>query len=598
MTMARATGSWGRTVLVALALGAIGCGGSASESSGQETEGDASAASSAAASSAGRDGSSSGATDAASDGPSLPTPDAADATASERNDATIDGASQNPDGGGSGEEAGADSGPEAGTQDAALDASGTGVADASGEGGVPTAILIESGPNFKMRGMTGDGYVVYINRTTEAYFAQSTAAGSSPIPLYTLSSVQQGDVNVLGNLVFISAWQGNAVYAADLTLWSSSLGSPELVSSSAVEGYVWASPDSQHFVYVNVTGVTNIIVGSFVGVDVATNATTTLATNVDLSDCGVSVAFAGESNVLEYCPVTDAALTQNVQAFAFANGWTPLLYVPQVPIGFALDPNGQQVVTASTATLGVFPLDGGPATVLDPTTAINGNTFLQGSFSDPFFVDYTTESGGLMETYVANPSPTMLVDAGVTAIDTLSPNDQWLLTTSQFDSNNNFLDFSLASALNPGALQSVATSTEFQSEPLGLSPSGGIFSTDSSWLFFYSDYGTTSTDVTVGNLYAVSVKAPATQRLISNGTAFDDIPLVGSTVVVLDNFELPDGSTIPTVDLDWFDLSTNNPPTVLATGVPREVAVSKDLTKIAYVVLEGPDAGVYLTTVP
>jgi hypothetical protein len=488
-----------------------------------------------------------------------------------------------------------------GPYDAATAEGGTSVADA-GDGGVPNPVLVQAGPNLKIRGLTADGNVVYVNRVTETYFFQSIAPGSTPTQLFALSSNQSGAVAVLGNLVFVAASQH--FYAVDLTLWSSSLGPPVLVTSTNFNGEVWASADSKHFIYPNVTGLSSTIIGSLIGVDVTASGLTTrtLVTGVDLYNCAVNVQFAGDEAVAEYCLPTDAgALADTLQAFQFTTGWTPGLSVAQTASSFVLDPNGEQVAVAASVTngeLAAFPTDGGAPTLLDPTTTISQQTTLVGSASDPWSVDYTTPSGGLMQTYAASPAPQVLVSTGVSAVDATSNDGQWLLTTDQFDQSGNFLDFSLASPLDPGPLGLVADSSQFAGAPLGLGPSRGVFSTDSKSVFFFANYGESSAGISVGDLYAASVANPSVPRLLSTGSAFDDVPLQGSTVLVLDNVALPDSSTIPTVDLEWMDLSTTNPPTVLASGIPREVAVSNDLTQVVYVVLEGSAPGVYLATVP
>jgi hypothetical protein len=96
----------------------------------------------------------------------------------------------------------------------------------------------------------------------------------------------------------------------------------------------------------------------------------------------------------------------------------------------------------------------------------------------------------------------------------------------------------------------------------------------------------------------MSIAAPSSYRVVSSGLEFDDVSLQGSKVLMLDDLQLPDGGTIPLIDLKVADLSTSNPPQVIASGIPREVAVSPDLSKFAYVVLQGANAGVYVAPVP
>lgn len=491
-------------------------------------------------------------------------------------------------------DASSDSAPEGSTLDAAGEA---GAVDA----GYPGPTLVQSGANLKMRGMTADDYVVYISRTTNTYFAQSIAPGSTPTQLYALSSSQSGIVSVLGDLVFV--WGYASYYAATVTLWSSALSTPLPLSSTAYAGDVWASADSQHFAYVSVTGTSGVLVGSIVGVDVDASGAhpRTLVTNVDLSHCSVSVRFAGSYAVAGYCPASDAGTTQTVQSFSVADDWSPSLVVHDNLGSFAVDPNGQEVVAASTSTgngdLQVFPIDGGGAgTVLDTATALSGQVIL-GSPTYPWSIDYTTQAGGLMQTFVTNPAPQLLVDGGVSYLDARSVDGKWLLVTNQVSSGQ-YLDFSLVSTTNPGTPQLVAASTQYGSLPLGLSASLGTFTTDGQSVLFYSNWAESSAGLYVGYLHSMSIASPSTYRLLSNGYGYDDVALQGSKVLLLDDFQLPDGGTIPTVDLEVVDLSTTKPAQLIASGVPREVAVSTDLSKFAYVVLQGPTAGVYVAPVP
>jgi hypothetical protein len=508
-------------------------------------------------------------------------------TAADSGDATV------PDGSGG-------SVTDAASDGSVLDAANE--AGEAGDGGYAGPTLVQSGENLKMRGMTADDNVVYISRVTNTYFAQSIAPGSSPTQLYTLSSTQSGMVSVLGDLVFV--WGYAHFYASTITLWSSALATPVNVTNTAYAGYVWASADSKHFAYVNVTNTTAPYVGSIIGVDLDSSGMhpTTLVTNVDLSHCSVAMRFSGSYVVAGYCAATDAAVTQTVQSFSIPDGWSPGLVVPGSIDGFVVDPNGQLVVAASTASAGgdlqAFPIDGGGTpTVLDPSTHIVGAKAIVGSPTYPWSIDYAVGGGGLMQTYVDNPAPQVLVDAGITRVDAVSGDGKWLLVTNQLDSNGHDLDLSLASTLVPGTPQLVATSTQYGSMPLGLAASKGVFTTDGQSLLFYTSYAP-SAGIYVGSLQAMSITAPSTYRQLSTGLVYDDVSLAGSKVLMLDDFEEPDGSTIPLVDLKVIDVSTSDPAQLIASAVPREVAVSADLSKFAYVVLLGPTAGVYVANVP
>jgi hypothetical protein len=202
-----------------------------------------------------------------------------------------------------------------------------------------------------------------------------------------------------------------------------------------------------------------------------------------------------------------------------------------------------------------------------------------------------------MQTFVTNPAPQLLVDGGVSYLDARSVDGKWLLVTNQVSSGQ-YLDFSLVSTTNPGTPQLVAASTQYGSLPLGLSASLGTFTTDGQSVLFYSNWAESSAGLYVGYLHSMSIASPSTYRLLSNGYGYDDVALQGSKVLLLDDFQLPDGGTIPTVDLEVVDLSTTKPAQLIASGVPREVAVSTDLSKFAYVVLQGPTAGVYVAPVP
>jgi hypothetical protein len=308
------------------------------------------------------------------------------------------------------------------------------------------------------------------------------------------------------------------------------------------------------------------------------------------------------------------------------NGWASVAVVPnavaafqydftdraQFTYPFAVDPAGGQIA-ASSATSGngavqVFPLDGGPGTVVDPSLPLTSSLSFAGSVTDPWSILYNNGAGALEQAYASNPAPQTLVEAGVNYFNAFSDDGQWMLV-----SNNTlttaawFADLSLVSTQSPAAPVLVASSAQSDGGPVApravYDPySGGKrgFTADSAYALAETNLTQASYVLWLGSLRSMSVAAPHTTKVLSNGQAIDYVPLGGSRVLVADNYQQPDGGSA-TVDFDEVDPASSAGAVNIVKSVPAvpgDYALSSDRTQIAYVVTTGTAPGIYVSPVP
>ena len=323
------------------------------------------------------------------------------------------------------------------------------------------ASMILAGTSLKIKGMTRDGWIVYLDTSGSNFDYRAIQVPPSDAGVQSLSGASyqeiarvpyegSGDALVINDLAF--TWGGGT-----LTLWSSALGAkPVTVSGTSVVDAVWASDDSSHFAYID------SLSGAIYGVNGDGTHPTMLVSSAD-SRCTPRLTFGGDYLVIGYCPggTTNAML----QSFDISNGWAPSLQTPESLVSSIVDPEGTMVVapapTGGTSAFQVFPLDGGPGRVLDPATPFIYGENNAGALTYPWYVVYNNDAGALKQAYTSlSPPPRVLVDAGVTAFEAVSPSGQWLVTARDLDGTGQPLDLSLASMTDPGTPVSMGTSSD------------------------------------------------------------------------------------------------------------------------------------------
>jgi hypothetical protein len=511
-----------------------------------------------------------------------------------------------------------------GSDGPASDAPVSDASDAS-DGAIASQDLVP-GTNLSIGGITTDGYLVYYDASTQTYYAQPLAGGPVTTIYVAPLSEYAGYFTVIGNVSFLWSWINYD--GGTLVAWSSGMAQgAQLTTSGLAYEYqtMWASGDSEHVAYVQNTS-SDGSVGALYGAGTDGSDVTLLVSNIDINasfsgqapSCFPRMVFQGNYAVASYCAVADGgALTPQLQAFSVSNNWASVVVVPNwvdslqfnpldrapFTFPFAVDPGGGQIAAASASSgngsVQVFPFDGGPGAVVDPTVQLTPSLSFTGSVTDPWSILYNNAAGALMQAYAANPAPQTLVEAGVNYFNALSGDGHWMLV-SNATNNGYFADLSLVSTQNPGAPVIVASSAQYDGGPV--SPrsfyQGGIrgFTTDSAYALAETNLTETNSGAWLSDLRSMSVAPPYTTKLLTTSTV-DYVAARGSKVVVLDNYQLPDGGS-PFADLDEVDPASSGATVNIARAVPGSYALSSDLTQIAYVVTAGSAPGIYVSTLP
>ncbi len=390
---------------------------------------------------------------------------------------------------------------------------------------------------------------------------------------------------------------------------------------------MWASDDSKHVAYVQSTSA-NASVGSIYGANADGSGVALLLSNIDIDSsfsgrapgCFPRLVFRGDYAFVSSCTVGDGGtLTPTIQSFSISNGWAPAVVVPNVvdslqysPLDrnpftfpFAVDPDGGRIAAASASSgngaLQVFPADGGPGTVVDPSVQLSSGLSFTGSVNNPWSILYNNDAGALQQAYAANPTPKMLVEAGVNFFNALSSDGQWMLVSNSQNNLGWFADLSLVSTQTPGAPVLVASSSQYGGLPItprAIFQGGNRgFTTDNAYALVMTNLIETGFSRWLGYLRSMSVASPYTMKLLSTGYMLDYVILRGSKILVGENYQKPDGGS-PTLDIDEVDPASGAGAVNIAKGVPGDSALSSDQTQIAYTVKTGAAPGIYVSAVP
>jgi hypothetical protein len=511
------------------------------------------------------------------------------------------------------------------------DAQSTDAADGgeAGDSGPTPTILLQGGSNLIIGGVTSDDWVIYYDSTSQTYYAQPIDGG--PITtLYTVApSLYGGYVTVIGKVAFAYGWGGQ--YTGPLVSWTSGMSQAATLTSSGL-AYLyqteWASSDSRYVAYLQYT-TSDAAVGALYGANADGSNSTLLLSNIDIQTsfsgalpaCFPRLVFRGDTAVVSYCTAADAGLTPIIQSFSAANGWASAIVVPNwvdslmynpldrrpFTFPFAVDPDGGRVLAASSSSgngsLQLFPIDGGMGTVIDQTTALSASESFAGSPSNPWSIVYNDDAGALKQAYASDASPQTLVDGGVNYFNAVSHDGTWMLASSQRNTGGWFADLSLVSTHTPGAPQAMGSSSQYDGGPIAPSAqrSGGSgFTVDDKYALMFTNLTRSNGNLWIGYVRSMSVVPPHRVTLVSNGYAFDAVPIQGSKILLLDAFQDTDGGTGSQayVDLDVADLASGAPATKIAAATTGSYAFSSDRSKIVYLVTQGSAPGIYVTSVP
>jgi hypothetical protein len=499
--------------------------------------------------------------------------------------------------------------------EASVDAS-----SADGDAGAGPALLVP-GTGLIVQAITADGYVLYLDSSSNTYYVQSVGGGT-PTQIVRVPTSGSSYSFASGKLALVSTWGNPPTYASTLTVWSAALGTPTLISTNSLLEYfqtTWPSDDSKYLVYTRPASADQTV-GNVYGVNADGTNETLLVANVALSptSCVASARFAGGYVVIAYCPSADAgtATVQNghsVAAFSVGGSWAPALAVPNSLATFAVDPAGTEVVTAPLASdaggLQLFPIDGGGAgTAIDPATPFGSGQSLLGSKSSPWYVIYNSGQGALRQTYLSPLSSQTLVDAGVNYVPAESADGRWAMAVNRTTSGGLAADLSVVSTLQPGTPIQVSPSSTYDAG-VGVLRFLGPLTGDDKYVLFATNLARTSASAYEFYVRSMALATPNAFSLLSNGYAIYAFSLGGSKTLLIDNFQDSDGGAgvLPMADLDLVDPASAATGTTVVRGVPihfdtgagvRNVEVTSDYASVVYATSQGSAPGIYVASIP
>jgi len=443
--------------------------------------------------------------------------------------------------------------------------------------------------------ITSDGYAFYQDYNAQVLYAVDSAGGS-PTSLGTVTS--QGETfyrNGGKAVLFLPAAADPQTSIATLDAWSEASGKVTISNSIlGFDAYNYdydVTQDGAYVAYVAYNGVLPQVTVSTI--DGTTQGV--LTQDIDLSNqyCLPFTQFVGSTLLVYYCNILspgDSGAPQGsltIASFAItgtnfgAIPQTTLVWLPapsanaplQAP--YPVSPDGTNLLVAAPSGLALYPIAGGPPTLIDA----NG---IGGGFTPSGDVVYETATGGLKRYSAAQDAgaPLTLDSSGIQYLLTISPDGNWL-QTAQNASSAGLVDIWLASGTTPGSLTQVWNQTT--AAPLG-------FSNDSKYETFATNLPM-NFGIETFDLYASAVAGGSPQHILTVAGTYAFT--TGSKLVANTNVDTTTGSA----DIDALDLSDSGASTTLVAQADPNFFYAAGPNKVVYTWYCAPTSTAGLWTV-
>lgn len=454
-----------------------------------------------------------------------------------------------------------DSGKEVSTgQDAGSDAGNV----------TPAGTELYPSDDIQIFGVTTDGYVIFADSATtsvtpNALYAVLTTGGT-PQKLITPSGGYT--VGIAGKVVFV--WTGVTTTAPEgaLSLWISTGSLVAATAHSSPDAGFAASTDGTKVIY-SANSNTGATVSDFVGANVDNTSPSTLVTGVDITtgSCTPVVGFAGTTTigVTATCLVNPGdGGTPVAIVSTYGAAWAPTPVISDGLNFWSSDTAGDKLLVGTTTNLQVFPLPTGTGATVDSKSVQNGLGYVKKNGNAAI---YSTSAGDLWESPLPPTTPLELQTTGVKLVRAISPDDNYVIYSSNLDSMMFGGDLYLSStttAATAVTLDSMTTGALFGQT------SADDFTSDSKYVLWIENLNTMQG---IGDLYAATV-AGGTPAKIAGGE-WQNASATGSIIVYNNNCggcSGTGGTGKATADLYWVDVSTTTAPALLqaAADVPLQ----------------------------
>jgi hypothetical protein len=471
------------------------------------------------------------------------------------------------------------------------------VTEAGVDSGLPPGTVTPSGTQLvtsgtvNVQGLTDDGYVLYLDTSSNALSAVALSGG----PPQAVGAVDSATPYVLTS-GSVAAYFTNQY--ASLYIWTAAHGPQQLSTSTGP--VIAVSTDGSQVAFLDgvdpSTGEGNLVVASIDGTSKHTLATSiqTQGQTAATSQCFPQIVFAGSVLLASYCPFVtnaDAGFADATIASFTAPSWTATPIATAVFDGFASSVSGSNILASNASGLFNYP-SGGQPTLIDVDGEVGVVT------SDGTSVVYPTfesaPDGGFAQgplkraSLAASPAPTSLGGDAFDGLIGLSSDNAWALAFKAFDMTTYNTDLYLLSATTPGTPQTVIST---QSAPYG----SGVFTADSSALLFLAE---ASTGLSY-SLSSIATGGAGTVKTLSSNS-YGAYPTTGAKVLFDDNVTPGQTEGTAAADIDAIDLSGPAAAKVLVSQADAQLYVSKDRTQMVYSwsYAPGPLDGVWVMPVP
>jgi hypothetical protein len=483
----------------------------------------------------------------------------------------------------------------------------------------PSGTQIASG-GIILIGVTSDNHAVY--ETDGGMVNVIPLAGGTPTTIATSND----RVLVSGSVVLF--WTG-ADPVAPLSVWTAANGAKVIgAMTNASASRVAVSPDGTRMLYFDGVETTRRSGNLFIsGTDGTGQTQLAASVALNIAGCAPALAFGGNAAAAAaYClaapPPTDGGTTDGgtndgaatdgaatdaassdtgtadtanpdapttdgaspdagpvpmamVQSFR-GPSWTATTLASGVNPRVAVAPTGTTVLVSAPAGLLAYPIEGGPATTIDPAGGFGMFT------NDGTSVLYTTPTNALKRATAGSPS-LELATTGFAGFRSKSPDEKWVLGYVSVGARADVGDLYLASTTVPGTPTTLSADLA-----AGLFGSDG-FTADSSHALYYTDIANG-----VGNFFAVTPAGGTPVALSTN--VWLHYAATGAKVVFNDNYNQDTG----TADIRVADTAQTGPATVVVSLAGSDFFMAGTKDKIVYTwnYLAGSMAGLWVTPVP
>ena len=457
-------------------------------------------------------------------------------------------------------------------------------------------------------GVTKDGNVIFYDTTTKNLSYVPVAGGTpATVGAWDNSSFVMSGPSYDVALYWNGASQTTPPAIGALSVWTKA-GGNHVIASASFAGYVDVSPDSKYVLYIDHATTTSAEVyvagadGSnptqlVTGAAYSATATTT--------SCNPALKFIGDYAVVAWCPSGVTSDAGNLSATITAWNLVGSTWTAGTPFstagfnGFNGSDDGTQIEYVTAGGEYVSPIGGGTAKLID---ANGGGGIFTHDGANLLYLDQT---GVLWRSPIGTPVPVQ-VAAGPFAgfltsqaggflgvLPGLSSDDSYLLMASVYGTSSTFLSDVYITSTAAGS-----TAKHLVTTALG-ALMGDAFTADNHYATFYQNVTLQGTSSYVGDYDDIALNPLASMPTDFAMLVWQNYSAAtGSKTIYNDNYQA--GSNNGRADIKVKDLSSNNPPTLIAQQADANIFITGDRGTIVYSwnVCAGGQTGVWATPVP